>query len=136
AEETYRVLGLALAVEGDHEESERVLREASAMPEAGSYTKATLGYALARAGRRDEAEVLVAELESERERGYVSPVALATVYLGLGDATRALAWAEHAYEERRGWLAYLNVNPIFDAVRGDERFESLVRRMRHAPGDR
>ena len=49
AEETYRVLGLTLAIDGQHEEAERVLREAVAMPGAGSYTAGTLGFALARA---------------------------------------------------------------------------------------
>jgi TolB-like protein/Tfp pilus assembly protein PilF len=129
AEETYRVLGLTLAIEGQLEESERVLREAVSMPGAGSYTSATLGYALARAGKRAEAERLLAALERQRELDYVSPVALATLHLGLGQHERALDWAEKAYDERRGWLAYLTVNPLFDPVRGEPRFETLVARM-------
>jgi serine/threonine-protein kinase len=130
AEETYRVLGLTLAIEGELDEAERVLREAVAMPGAGSYTSATLGYALARAGKRPEAEALLAQLELQRERDYVSPVALATLHLGLGQHDRALDWAEHAYEERRGWLAYLTVNPLVDPVRGQPRFEALVAKMK------
>jgi serine/threonine-protein kinase len=129
AEETYRVLGLTLAIEGQLEESERVLREAVSMPGAGSYTSATLGYALARAGKRAEAETLLAALDRQRERDYVSPVALATLHLGLGQHDRALDWAEKAYDERRGWLAYLTVNPLLDPVRGEPRFEALVARM-------
>ncbi|MGI8499178.1 MAG: hypothetical protein ACR2OG_16530 [Gemmatimonadaceae bacterium] len=129
AEETYGTLGLVLAVEGRLDDAERVLREAAAMPEAGLFTTATLGYALGRAGRRAEAEEILAELEARRERGYVSPVALATVHLGLGNKRRALDWAEQARQERRGWMAYLRVNPIFDVVRSDPRFESLARSM-------
>ena len=130
AEETYRVLGLTLAIDGQLEEAERVLREAVSMAGSGSYTSATLGFALARAGKRDEAEELLANLEQERARNYVSPVALATLLLGLGYNDRALDWAEKAYEERRGWLAYLTVNPLLDPVRGHPRFEALVARMR------
>ncbi|MDQ6829884.1 MAG: protein kinase [Gemmatimonadota bacterium] len=130
AEETYRVLGLSLTVEGNHVESVRVLREASVMHGAGSYTMSSLGYALAKAGQREEAEAVLAELHVRRERSYVSPVAFSTMYLGLGDHDAALAWAERAFGERRGWLAYLNVNPIFDDIRGDPRFDALVRRMR------
>ncbi len=129
AEETYGTLGLVLAVEGRLDDAERVLREAAAMPEAGLFTTATLGYALGRAGRRAEAEEILAELEARRERGYVSPVALATVHLGLGNKRRALDWAEQARQERRGWMAYLRVNPIFGVVRNDPRFESLARSM-------
>jgi serine/threonine-protein kinase len=130
AEETYRVLGLTLAIDGQLDEAERVLREAVSMAGSGSYTSATLGFALARAGKRAEAEELLARLEEERRKGYVSPVALATLYLGLGQHDRALDWAEKAYEERRGWLAYLTVNPLLDPVRGNPRFEALVARMK------
>ena len=51
------------------------------------------------------------------------------LHLGLGRHERALFWAEQAYADRRGWLAYLNVNPIFDPLRADQRFRALVRRM-------
>src|SRR5207244_203728 len=94
AEETWRALGLSLAVEGRLDDAERVLREAVTMPGAGTYTTATLGYALARAGKRAEAKSLLRGLEQESERGYVSPAALATLHLGLGNVERALAWPE------------------------------------------
>jgi serine/threonine-protein kinase len=130
AEETYRVLGLTLAISGHAVEAERVLRRAVTMHGTGSYTYGTLGFALARGRKTDEARHIADELERLREREYVSPVALATVYLGLGEHSRALDWAERAYEERRGWLNYLAVNPLVDPLRGDPRFEALVVRMR------
>lgn len=129
AEETYRVLGLTLAMDGQAAEAERVLRRAVLMHGSGSYTYGTLGYALARGGKLDEARGIADGLERLREREYVSPVALATVHLGLGNNSRALDWAERAFEERRGWLAYLTVNPIVDPLRGEPRFEALVERM-------
>lgn len=129
AEETYRVLGMTLALDGEFAESERVLREAAAMPEAGSYTRASLGYSLAKAGNVSEARAILAELERQREGGYVSPVAFATIHLGLGDTERALDWAELALRERRGWLAYLKVNPVMDPMRGHPRFDALLRGM-------
>ena len=129
AEETYRILGLTLALEGQLDEALRVLRETVAMPESGSYSRATLGYALARAGQRAEAESILRELEATAAAQYVSPVAFATILIGLGETDRALDWMERAIEDRRGWVAYLNVNPIFDPLRGNPRFETLVRRM-------
>jgi serine/threonine-protein kinase len=129
AEETYRVLGLVLALQGELPEAERVLRQATAMPGAGTYTQATLGYALARAGDDRAARALLAELEARAAAGYVSPVALATIHVGLGDAERAIDAAERALADRRGWLVYLHVNPLLDPLRGHARFEALVRRM-------
>ena len=130
ADETLRVLGLCLALHGNLGEAERVLREALALPSAGTYTAASLGYVLGRAGRRAEAERVLGELMARGERDYVSPVAFATLHLGLGNWDAALDWAERCYDERRGWLAYLRVNPLLDPLRGKPRFEALVRKMR------
>ena len=130
AEETLRVLGLTLAVEGQPDEAVRVLRDAVAMPGAGSYTTATLGYALARAGEQREAEALLSQLEASAEQEYVSPVAVATLLIGLQRVEAALDWAERAHAERRGWLAYFDTNPLLDPLRGHPRFEALAARMR------
>jgi hypothetical protein len=130
AEETFRVLGLTLAIEGQLDEAERVLRDAVTMPGSGTYTIATLGFALARAGKQREAEALLADLQARRAREYVSPVALATLHIGLGQIELALDWAERAHAERRGWMAYLDVNPLHDPLRGQPRFEALAERMR------
>jgi TolB-like protein/Flp pilus assembly protein TadD len=130
AEETYRVLGLALAMQGDFVEAERVLREAITLRGAGPYTLATLGYVLARTGNHEEALRQLRDLEQAAASGYVSSVAFATVYLGLGDVERALDWTERAREERRGWVAYLRVNPIFDPLRTSPRFHALMAKMR------
>ena len=129
AAETYRVLGLLLAQQDQWDEAERVLREGMTLPGAATYTAAALGYVFARAGKRTEAEGLLAELEAQRQRDYVSPVAFATLYLGLDDHERALDWTERALEERRGWLAYLRVNPLLDPLRGQPRFEAMIEKL-------
>jgi hypothetical protein len=37
---------------------------------------------------------------------------------------------ERAYAERRGWLAYLQVNPLVDPLRGQPGFDALLARLR------
>jgi serine/threonine-protein kinase len=130
AEESYRVLGLALVEQGNFDEAERVLRESAALPSAGAYAHAVLGYALARGGKRAEAATELAWLEARAAQGYVSAAALATIYLGLEDWPRFYEWTERAMAERRGWLVYLTVNPMFDAVRDQPAFQELVKRMK------
>lgn len=130
AEETYRILGLALAQQGDWLEAERVLRESNALPSAGTLDRATLGYVLARTGQREAAEEILAELEERRRAGYVSPVAFVSLYVGLEQPDLALEWAEQAFQERRGWMAYLRVNPLADPLRGEPRFQKLVAEMK------
>lgn len=129
AAETYRVLGLVRAEQGEWQEAERVLREGVSLPGAGAYTASALGYVLARTGRRGEAEQILANLTARATTGYVSPVAFATLCLGLEQWSDALTWAERACDERRGWVAYLNVHPIVDPLRTDPRFHALVARV-------
>jgi serine/threonine-protein kinase len=129
AEESYRILGLSLLQLGRMADAERVLRESTTLPGAGAYARAVLAYQLARAGQRAEAEVLLHGLTETAKADYVSPVAFATVHLGLGRWEEALDWTERAVEERRGWVMYLTVNPLLDGVRDHPRFQALVHRL-------
>jgi serine/threonine-protein kinase len=130
ADETQRILGLTLALHGDFAGAERTVREAMALGSAGTYTTATLGYILGRSGQRGAAQDILQGLLERAKGEYVSPVAFATIYLGLGETAPALDWTERAYDERRGWLAYLRVNPTLDPLRGEPRFAELIRKMR------
>ena len=130
AEESYRILGLTLAQSGQLDEAERVMREAVELPGGSIYAKGVLGFVLARSGQLAKARQLLDELVARAERGYVSPVVFALLHIGLDERDRALDWVERAHEERRGWLAYLRVNALFDPLRGAPRFEALARRMK------
>ena len=132
SEETHRVLGLAYMQAGKYEAAEEALREAVRLAEKSkAYSLATLGHLAARTGQRATAERAVEELAREERAGqYVSPVALATLYLGLERFDMVFDALERAFLERRGWLAYLKVEPLLDPLRGDERLHDLVRRMR------
>ena len=130
AVENYRLLGSFLVQQEHYEEAIRVLRDALQLPDAGTGPLATLAYALARSGAAEEARVILRQFEDRARRVYVSPVVFVTINLGLGEFDRALESMERAYTERRGWMAYLNVNPILDPVRNDARFRTLVQRMK------
>jgi hypothetical protein len=43
---------------------------------------------------------------------------------------QAFGCLEQAYRERRGWLAYLRIEPMLEPLRTDPRFSLLVDRMR------
>jgi serine/threonine-protein kinase len=132
AEETHRVLGLAYIQAGRYDAAERVLREAVRLSEEpGPYSLSTLGHLAALTGDRGTAQRIADDLLGDQLAGrYVSPVALATVYLGLQEFDRVFAALERAYQERRGWLAYLNVEPLLDPVRDDDRFRHLAKKMK------
>jgi serine/threonine-protein kinase len=88
-----------------------------------------LGYAYAQAGRNAEARQQINELLRLSKQRYVSPYDIAQIYAGLGDKDQAMAWLEKANEDWARGIHYLNVNPIFDTLRPDERFAALTKRM-------
>jgi serine/threonine-protein kinase len=61
-------------------------------------------------------------------RGVV-PNGLALIHTGLGEHAEAFEWLERAYQERNGWMAFLQVEPRFDPLREEPRFQDLLRRM-------
>jgi Tfp pilus assembly protein PilF len=129
AGENYRLLGLFLALQERFDEAERVLRDALDLPGAGIYPLATLAYVLARKACHAGARTILAQLEERATRDYVSPVAVAMICLGLGEWNGVMDALERAFAERRGWLAYLVVNPILDPLRAEPRFQVMVRQM-------
>jgi serine/threonine-protein kinase len=130
SEENFRLLGVLLAVEGRHADAAvATMQETLSMPGADSLAQGTLAHALARVGHDAQAADIRASLASRAQHEHVSPVALATAWLGSSELERALDWIEHACADQREWVVYLNVNPIFDPVRHTDRFQSLVRRL-------
>lgn len=89
-----------------------------------------LGYAYGLAGRRSDAFAVLKKLKTTDK--YVSPTELATLYIGLGDKEAALQSLERAYAERDPRLDELKVEPYFDSLRSDLRYQELVSNM-HFP---
>ncbi|MDQ3137963.1 MAG: hypothetical protein M3Q93_10315, partial [Gemmatimonadota bacterium] len=130
AEETHRLLGLAYAQVRQWDEAAAAFREAAGVSEAPELALAGQGAVAAARGRSEEARAILADIEARRREQYVSPVAFVMLHAALGDADQAFVWLDRAFAERRGWLAYLNVEPVLDGLRGDPRFRRLQERMR------
>jgi len=90
---------------------------------------ASLGHAYALSGERDKAQKALDELREISKRQYVSPYLFAVVYAGLGDKDQTFAWLEKAFQDRSFFLIWLKVEPLFDPLRDDSRFQDLLRRI-------
>ena len=85
-----------------------------------------LGYVYARTGRRREAETI---LNTLLQSAKPNNTAVAYIYIGLGEKARALDYLEKAYEQRDNIITHLKVEPLFDTLRGEPRFQELQRRV-------
>ncbi len=117
-------------MKGMHEEAIKELLKAPAVGGRTSGVLSLLGHAYAASGKQAEAQRILAELNEMSKQAYVSPYDLAILYVGLGDKNRAMEQLNRAYDDRAGWLIYLNVEPIFDPLRSDPRFADLISRMK------
>jgi TolB-like protein/Flp pilus assembly protein TadD len=122
-------LGQVYLEQGSYEEAIAEFSEARTISRDGPHELSGLGHAYAVSGRRGRAEEILAELMELSKRRYVPPFFMAIVYSGLKDKDQAFRWLEKAYEDREANLVYLNVEPRFDALRSDPRFQALVRRV-------
>jgi DNA-binding winged helix-turn-helix (wHTH) protein/TolB-like protein/Tfp pilus assembly protein PilF len=123
-------IGLAQLGKGMNEQAIKEFETTLSHSESHSMAKASLGYAYGATGKRDKARIILAEFEKLFRQNQTSPYYIAMIYAGLGDKDQTFAWLEESYREHSRPLASgINVNPMWDSIRSDPRFENLRRRM-------
>jgi serine/threonine-protein kinase len=93
---------------------------------------ASLAHAYGLAGDHIEVQKILVELSGRSKTKYVSSYQFAVIYLGLAQNERAMTALEEAYRERSTLLGYLKMDPRFDPLRSDPRFQTLLSRI-HLP---
>jgi serine/threonine-protein kinase len=123
-------MGLAYEASGRLTEAINELKQARALSSGSTLVTATLAGVLATSGKGDEASAILTELEAIGQRRYVPQATVAAAHVCRGVVSDALSCLEKACDERCVWLSYaLRVDPRFDAVRSEARFQNLVRRV-------
>jgi tetratricopeptide (TPR) repeat protein len=84
-------------------------------------------------GYRRAVSQRIALLKERAKTPYVSPLTLADRYVQLGDKEQAIAWLEKAYQEHAIGLHSLKMDPMYDPLRTDPRFQDLLRRLHFPP---
>jgi len=136
-------LALAYVQKGRHDEAivelRRLIKAPSSGPvpdqivEAESEASASLGFAYGMAGKQAEARAIINQLDALSKRRYVSPLYFAIVYAGLKDNDKAIEYLNKAYDARHPGLVLIRIEPMFDGLRGDERFKTIIKRFEPIP---
>ncbi len=87
-------------------------------------------YVYGRLRRTAEARRALERLLEINRTQKIDPIVVALAYVGLRDKEHALDWLEKAYAEHSFSLTALKVNPAYDLVRGEARFQKILRDMR------
>jgi TolB-like protein/DNA-binding winged helix-turn-helix (wHTH) protein/Flp pilus assembly protein TadD len=97
--------------------------------ENGPWNWAWLVYAYSRAGQPAQARHALEKLQQLYRRQHIGPDPALLAYIGMGDRDEAFVWFEKAYADHSNFLTSLKVNPVYDPLRSDPRFQDLLRRV-------
>jgi TolB-like protein len=120
----HQVIGDTLWKQGRYEESLPELKQSF-----GTDVWKVFERAFRTAGPRAAKRALADRYVEAARQGRVNPLAVAEVLAEAGDADGAFAWLEKAYIARTPQLLHVTVLPAFRSIRGDPRYEDLLRRI-------
>ena len=119
-------LALAYAASGRFDEAIAAEQKYLELAQRDPAMDPPLAYIYASAGREREARDILARVERD---GTESLSRVAATYVALGDKEKAFVWLERAVAAFEWDTVFLKVNPEFDPLRADPRFQTLLRRM-------
>jgi TolB-like protein len=98
-------------------------RAADAKVPQGEYLRALVN------GHPDEIERVLRQMMEEANAGTRRPFEVALVATMKGDHSLALDWLEKSYQHHDYWMLFINVDPEYDPIRSDPRFQAIVHRL-------
>jgi hypothetical protein len=90
---------------------------------------AQLKEAMAKSGAQDYWRRTVENYRESAQSNYVPPVLVAEACMRVGDKECVFEWLERGFQERDELMINLKVEPVFDSLHADPRFQDLVRRV-------
>jgi TolB-like protein/Tfp pilus assembly protein PilF len=125
----YVTLGQALQMKGARDAAIAEYQKARELND-DPLVLALLAHAYGLSGNKVEAEKILDQLKVLSTARYVSAYSFSLANLGLGNKEEALRWLEQSYQDRAGAdIGWIRVDPLFDPLRGDPRFEALAEKI-------
>jgi tetratricopeptide (TPR) repeat protein len=125
----YWILGLVQEQRGDFDESAAAFQRAIQLSPRSPLMHAALGRTLALSGKRNEALRILRDLEDLGTGRYVSPFELAAIHFALAQADEGFIWLTKAFQDRCFELICLRVDPRWQSLRGNPRFQKLFEQL-------
>ena len=88
-----------------------------------------LAYVYGRSGNQAKARHALGRLEQLYSQRQIDAAPMFIAHIGLGNKDEALAWLQKAYLQHSAALTALKVDPTYDPLRNDPRFQDLLRRL-------
>jgi tetratricopeptide (TPR) repeat protein len=125
----YRTLGLSHLSLGNTFQAIGCLQSAVDLAQGNTLETGYLGYAYGKCGKGEKAREYLEQLQAGMAQHYVPEFSLAIVNFGLNRIDQTFLWLQKACDHRSPSLLLLRADPLFDELREDRRFSSLLDRV-------
>jgi len=126
-------LGIVYGRLGRHNESQQQTQRAHVLAGAPPEIVAKLGAVYREQGRRGTLRAMAEAEVARSQRGDVISSTAALLYAELGEKEKALEWLERAFASHTRDLVYINVEPHYESLRKEPRFQALLAKMKFPP---
>lgn len=120
-------LGDTLNAKGMYAETLAMAEKTLQEPNSAMLSHAAFAYA--KTGQREKAEQIIARWKQAEKNRPVLNYWTAVIYGALGEKDKAFAELQTAYQKHDWFLSRMNVDPFMDSLRGDPRFDEMVKRL-------
>lgn len=124
----WALMGRVYLVQGAVDSAVATLERSVRLSGGDPSYQAVYAAALAASGRLSESRELAQAVRNAPREGYVPYCELASAFVYLGDFETALALFELGFEERDPAVKHMAVEPLYDRIRENPRFQDLLRR--------
>jgi tetratricopeptide (TPR) repeat protein len=126
---THLWLGRAYQKKKQYEKAVDEYRQTLGFNENWPVAWAAIGNAYGYSGQHQKARNVLDTLRFLSNDRFVTPYGIALVYASLNEKDKAFEWLDKAFIERSNWLVWLAIDPRWNAIRSDKRFEELLLKM-------
>jgi len=124
-----QTLGIIRVKQGRNEEALAEAQKSVELSNRSNATLALLGHVYGRLGRRSDAEGIIKELEIRQAGRTADGRDIAIAYAGSDDREKAFEWLERAFQEHSVFMAFLNLEPLFEPLHNDPRWNEMKLRV-------
>jgi tetratricopeptide (TPR) repeat protein len=128
----YLELGYLYHKQGKYKEAIELFNnryEISELPHKKALFYYITGIFYAYSGESGKAEGIFEELLKEKETIPGLSSYIASYYIAFEEYDKAFEWLDRAYEERDPGLIWIKTESLFDPLRSDPRFQTLIKKM-------
>ena len=125
----YDWLGMAYCELKDFDNSIETYFKAFNLSDGTVEVGAGLGHALGLGGEYSLAKQMADYYTLSAKNHYLPPVQRSFIHIGIGEYDEAIALLNQAYDEQSWFLVFMQIEPWYDPIRNDARFQSIIDRM-------